>query len=109
MSVDYLALIDTQTQGLRYDATPLFGNAAAFSALVEDLLGLVDPSGFEQVAGIDALGFIVGAALALRGGKGFIPIRKGGKFPMVTDSSEFVDYSGHANHWSFGGMPRSRE
>jgi adenine phosphoribosyltransferase len=98
MSAEYLALIDTQTQGPRYDVTPLFGNAAAFSALVDDLLALVDTTGFEVVAGIDALGFILGAALALRAGKGFLPVRKGGKLPVAADVAEFVDYTG--NHKS---------
>lgn len=90
----YLALIDTRTQGPRYDITPLFGNAAAFGALVDDLLALVAEVEFDVVAGIDALGFILGAALAMGAHRGFLPIRKGGKLPVATDRLEFVDYSG---------------
>jgi adenine phosphoribosyltransferase len=48
---------------------------------------------FDLVAGIDALGFILGTALALRAGKGFIPIRKGGKLPVPAEMATFVDYS----------------
>jgi adenine phosphoribosyltransferase len=90
----YLALIDRDTSGNRCDVTPLFGDYAAFSALVDDLAALVEPLAFDVVVGIDALGFILGAALALRMQRGFVPIRKGGKLPVAVDSVECVDYTG---------------
>ena len=90
----YLALIDHQTNGQRCDVTPLFADYAAFSALVGDLAALVEPLAFDVVAGIDALGFILGAALALRTHTGFVPIRKGGKLPVAVDAAECVDYTG---------------
>ena len=90
---DYLRLIDTQTQGRRYDVTPLFADFQAFSALVEDLIRPFAKVEFDCVAGIDALGFILGAAIAVRLKKGFVPIRKGGKLPVRTDTAEFVDYT----------------
>ena len=40
---------------------------------------------FEFVAGIEARGFAIGAAVAYRLGKGFIPIRKKGKLPPVVE------------------------
>jgi len=90
----YLDLIDHETSGNRCDVTPLFADYAAFSALVDDLAALVEPFGFDVIVGIDALGFILGAALALRACVGFVPIRKGGKLPVVVDSAECVDYTG---------------
>jgi adenine phosphoribosyltransferase len=82
MTRSYLALIDTHTCGQRSDVTPLFADARAFAALVDDLLALSGGSAaFDVVAGIDALGFILGAALALRARVGFVPIRKGGNRP----------------------------
>jgi len=93
MSPDYLALIDTSGRG-RYDVTPLFADAHAFAALVKDLLALAQPLSFETVAGIDALGFILGSALALSSGTGFITIRKEGKLPVPTEHAGFVDYTG---------------
>ncbi len=90
----YLALIDHQTNGQRCDVTPLFADYAAFSALVDDLAAFVEPLAFDVVAGIDALGFILGAALALRTHTGFVPIRKGGKLPVAVDVAECVDYTG---------------
>ena len=48
----------------------------------------------ECVAGIDALGFILGTALALHWQVGFAAIRKGGKLPGAADRADFVDYTG---------------
>jgi adenine phosphoribosyltransferase len=90
----YLALIDRETSGNRCDVTPLFADYAAFSALVDDLAVLVEPLAFDVVVGIDALGFILGTALALRTHVGFVPIRKGGKLPVAVDSATCVDYTG---------------
>lgn len=90
----YLALIDRDTSGNRCDVTPLFADCAAFSALVDDLAALVEPLAFDVVVGIDALGFILGAALALHTHVGFVPIRKGGKLPVDVDTVERVDYTG---------------
>lgn len=91
---DYLQLIDTDTRGPRCDVTPLFAHPAAFSQLVTDLAEPFLSMSIDYVAGIDALGFILGAALAERLKKGFIPIRKGGKLPVAVTSAEFVDYTG---------------
>jgi len=90
----YLDLIDTATDGSRYDVTPLFGDYRAFSALVDDLVGMCASVAFDCVAGIDALGFILGAAIAMRTEKGFVPLRKGGKLPVQSDAAYFVDYTG---------------
>lgn len=91
---DYLHLIDTHTTGPRYDVTPLFADGAAFAALLADLDTCFAEIAFDAVTGIDALGFILGAGLALRRGVGFIPIRKGGKLPVAADSRTFTDYTG---------------
>jgi adenine phosphoribosyltransferase len=91
---NYLRLVDIHTQGRRYDVTPLFADNGAFSELVADLVAPFDPAGIDLVLGIDALGFILGTAIAVRLGKGFIPIRKGDKLPVQTDKVEFFDYSG---------------
>jgi len=92
----YLDLIDTNTGGPRCDVTPLFADPEAFQALVDDLVRrLADPpTDVDLVAGIDALGFILGAALAYRLGAGFVPVRKAGKLPVLADQVSFVDYTG---------------
>lgn len=90
----YLARIDTETSGSRYDVTPLFADYDAFSAVVNDLAAPFADAEIDLVAGIDALGFILGTAVALRLQKGFLAIRKGGKLPVEVNRVEFVDYTG---------------
>lgn len=90
---DYLHLIDTQTSGPRCDVTPLFADANAFAQLVTDLAAPFRPLACDLVVGIDALGFILGTALALHLHTGFVPIRKAGKLPVPADVVEFVDYT----------------
>jgi adenine phosphoribosyltransferase len=50
-------------------------------AAMSDLLDEVEWCSIEAIAGIESRGFILGSALALRHGKGFVPIRKQGKLP----------------------------
>jgi len=92
--MNYLNLIDVATKGPRNDVTPLFADYEALSALVKDLLTGFADIPFDHIAGIDALGFILGSAMAMRSHTGFIPIRKGGKLPVAADRVDFVDYTG---------------
>ncbi|MEM6899949.1 MAG: phosphoribosyltransferase family protein [Pseudomonadota bacterium] len=47
-----------------------------------------------MVGGLDAMGFVLGAAIAARRDLGFLPIRKAGKLCVDTDKVSFSDYSG---------------
>jgi len=91
---NYLSLIDTNTSGNRYDVTPLFSDYDGFNALVNDMVDLVQKEDVEIVACIDALGFVLGTAIAQKLSVGVLTIRKGGKLPVTTDNVEFTDYSG---------------
>ena len=66
------------------DITPLLGDKKIFREIVELMskAWAADPP--ELVAGIEARGFIPGAAIAVRLGAGFVPIRKTGKLPWTT-------------------------
>lgn len=98
--MDYLRLIDrSKLHYKRSDVTPIFAEPAAFAALVEDMIapwgGDAGKNGsVQRVVGTDALGFIVGTAIALRLGVGFVPVRKGGKLPVKNERAAFKDYSG---------------
>ena len=92
---EYLHLIETNTPGPRCDVTPLFANPVAFAQLVTDLSLPFTSTPIDYVAGIDALGFILGTAISMRLQRGFIPIRKEGKLPVDTVKKDFIDYSGN--------------
>jgi len=64
------------------DISPLLrDHLDATLQVLESMLTEVEWSGIDAVAGIESRGFILGAALAARRGKGFILVRKQGKLP----------------------------
>ena len=68
------------------DITTLLGNARAFRRAVDELVQPFAGSKIDQVAGMEARGFILGGAVAHQLSAGFIPIRKKGKLPHSTVS-----------------------
>ena len=76
------------------DISPLL--KSHFAATIEALDGLLTEAewrAIDAVAGIESRGFILGAALALRRGKGFVLVRKQGKLPPpVVDVSYALEY-----------------
>ncbi|AKN17420.1 adenine phosphoribosyltransferase [Mycobacterium haemophilum] len=71
---------DFPTPGIQFkDLTPLFADRQAMTAVTDALADVV--SGADLVAGIDARGFLVAAAVAARLGTGVLAIRKSGKLP----------------------------
>ncbi len=64
-----------------------------FAATLDALEALFDEQEWratDALAGIESRGFILAAGLAARRGKGFVPIRKGGKLPPPVEA---VDYA----------------
>ena len=72
------------------DLTPMLADARAFAAAIEALIAPFRDAGIERVVGIEARGFIFGAAAAHALGAGFVPMRKPGKLPARTLG---VDYA----------------
>jgi adenine phosphoribosyltransferase len=72
------------------DATPLFADPAALPAAV-DLLAerLAGEGPVDFVFGAEARGFILGPALAMRLGAGFVPARRQGKLPAATERAAY--------------------
>jgi adenine phosphoribosyltransferase len=67
------------------DITPLLADHAAFAGVVDAIVAHHDGCGaIDKVAGIEARGFILAAAVAYRVGAGFVPVRKAGKLPSET-------------------------
>lgn len=71
------------------DITTLLSNAEAFSVLMRHLENRYADLELDFVVGIDARGFIFGAALAQMLGLGFVPVRKKGKLPHYTLSETY--------------------
>lgn len=61
------------------DLTPVLADKRGLAAVTDGLAEIAD--GADLVAGIDARGFLLGGAVALRLGIGVLAVRKGGKLP----------------------------
>ncbi len=71
------------------DLTPVFRDPAAFKALIAALAAPFADQRVDAVLGIEARGFILGAAVAVHLGAGFVPARKPGKLPSKTDRESY--------------------
>ena len=71
------------------DVTTLMGHPAAFKAAIAEMAAPFKDENIDQVAGIDARGFILGGALAVELGAGFTALRKPGKLPWQTYSESY--------------------
>src|SRR6202453_3913135 len=83
---------------LFYDISPLLrDHLEATVQALDALLTDEEWSGIDALAGIESRGFILGAALALRRGKGFVLVRKQGKLPPpVVDVAYALEYGSGA-------------
>jgi len=71
------------------DITTLLSDAIGFRDAIQQLVHRYADVKIDRVAGIEARGFIIGAALASQLGVGFVPIRKKGKLPAETIGQEY--------------------
>ncbi len=71
------------------DITPVLADAELFSMSVQAMASTTNGAEIDKVVGIDARGFIFGAAIANLLGIGFVPVRKAGKLPWMTESESY--------------------
>ena len=84
------AIPDYPRPGILFrDITTLLGNAQAFAQAVDELAAPYANARVDKVAGIEARGFILGGAVARVLGAGFVPLRKKGKLPFHTHSTDY--------------------
>lgn len=82
---------DYPTVGVLFkDVTPIAANASAFTAVLNAIADHYASDEITHIVGIEARGFIFGAALAAHMNVGFIPIRKSGKLPRLTHRVEYA-------------------
>jgi adenine phosphoribosyltransferase len=72
------------------DITPLLADARALASAVHGLAAYARPLGVDCVVAAEARGFLLGPALALELGAGFVLARKPGKLPYETVSAEYL-------------------
>lgn len=74
------------------DLAPVFADGAAFAAIVDDL-AVRFAGEFDAVAGVEARGFVLAAAVAYAARVGVLVIRKAGKLPgEVLSESYDLEY-----------------
>ena len=79
------------------DITPLLGNPTAFHRAIDVFALHYKFEAIDVVVGIEARGFIFGAALAYQLGVAFVPIRKQGKLPHeIHEVSYDLEYGSDA-------------
>jgi adenine phosphoribosyltransferase len=78
------------------DITPILGDGALFKLAVGRFVESSRKLGIHKVVGIDARGFIFGAAAACELGVGFVPVRKKGKLPYQCQSAAYTLEYGEA-------------
>ena len=82
------AIPDYPKPGILFqDITPMLSNGQALDAVISHLASLDKES--EITIGIEARGFILASALAVKREIGFVPIRKKGKLPAYTFSRSY--------------------
>jgi adenine phosphoribosyltransferase len=72
------------------DLSPLLGDVDAFRFAVDSVAEHAAGLTVDKVVGIEARGFIFGAAVAYRLGAGFVPVRKAGKLPWKTVTETYA-------------------
>ncbi len=76
-----------------YDLTTLFKNGEAFRTVIERLAERFTEDKIDVVAGIEARGFMLAAALAYEYELGIVPVRKPGKLPWrITGEDYTLEY-----------------
>ena len=76
---------DFPKPGIQFkDITPVLADPRLFAGCINLIADRYAPGEVDIIAGIDARGFILASAVALKLKAGFVPIRKKGKLPFKT-------------------------
>jgi len=78
------------------DITPVLSDGKLFRLAIETMAATAASVQPDLIAGIDARGFIFGAAVAEKLGIGFVPVRKKGKLPYRSKSVAYALEYGEA-------------
>ncbi len=92
---------DFPKEGIQFkDITPVLADGRLFAGAVDLLADHHSDSDIDAVVGIDARGFIFAAAVALKLGVGFVPVRKKGKLPFFTHEESYdLEYGSNTDSY----------
>ncbi len=71
------------------DITPILADAELFRLSIDSFVSASRDLRPDKIVGIDARGFLFGAAVAYELGVGFVPVRKKGKLPYRCESAAY--------------------
>lgn len=71
------------------DISPILESPQALNFVLDRMVAHVDLADIDLIVGIESRGFILGAALGARFGKGFVPLRKAGKLPPPVEALSY--------------------
>ena len=85
---------DFPKKGIMFqDITSITDNKLLFKQVINEISKYASKQKFTKIAGVEARGFIFGAAVAFKLGLPFVPIRKKGKLPgKVTRQKYSLEY-----------------
>jgi len=87
------------------DLNPVFANAAAFRSIVDELVSGYRGR-FDAVAGIEARGFLLAAAVGYGADVPVLAVRKGGKLPGTVLTEEYdLEYGSARLELELGQLP----
>ena len=78
------------------DLMPLFADGPAFRKMIDGIVDHYGADAFDVVAGVEARGFVVAAAIAYATGLGVVPVRKAGKLPRAVHAASYALEYGEA-------------
>lgn len=82
---------DFPIPGIQFkDVSTLFKNPKCLKIMVNELYEMYKDKGITKIVGIESRGFVVGAALAVKLGAGFVMCRKPGKLPAETKQWSYM-------------------
>lgn len=90
-AIDRLTVVvpDFPSAGIMFrDLTPVFADASGFRAVV-DAIAASFAGTFDAVAGVEARGFLLAAAVGYATGTGVVTIRKAGKLPRAVHRESY--------------------
>ena len=88
---------DFPAPGIQFrDISTLISHGEGFAATIDHLAEAARGRKAVAVAGIEARGFLFGAAIAARLGLGFLPLRKAGKLPVTALGVDYALEYGNA-------------